>query len=329
MELSKQYIEQIKQQLEKDKWYAGLHREAEVLNNTRKMELLNLVNAVLTEENCPLITDNQIKFYPQYVGNTGIGMPIDKGLTKIIYNYYYQPAPNGEYAHFTDLVALESILKSKKIRLTSTIKRKDDLEFALFYEDHDIEGFKRPIDASTQEEALMNDLFYLSLTENKEPSIDIKRGMWQHFGKMGTGVKLIFDIVTTHVDFRTVYYPNSPYSVNKQLVSKLIERINTVFGKPFVFNSISKFGSFYIHSDFDDECETRYLVKRFSDDYPFPFIVQYHNTIPYIELDFVSPWGALLPIKVQPGLNCDRTVVQRIVDESGLTVEVLPNAISL
>lgn len=323
MELSKQFIEQIKQQVEKNQWYAELQREAEVLNNTRKEDLLNLVNTALAEEKCPLITENQIKFYPQYIGNTGIGKPIDKGLTEIIYNYYYPQAPNGEYAHFTDLLSLESILESKNIRLTSAIKRIDDLEFALFYEDHDIEGFKRPIDASTQEEALMKDLFYLSLTENKKPSIDIKRGMWKHFGKNGTGVKLIFNIVTTHVDFRSVYYPNSPYSVDKQLVSKLIERINRMFCKPFIFNSISKFGSFYIHSDFEDECETRYLIKRLTDDYPFPFTVQFHNNIPYIELDFVSPWGSFLPIKVQPGLYCNRTEVQKIVNESGLNVEVL------
>lgn len=329
MGLSKEYIEQMKKQMDKFEWYEKLRQEADILNRTRRQDLVDLVNTILGEEHCPHITENQIKFYPQYIGNTGIGMPIDKGLTKIIYNYYYPPSPEGEYAHFTDLVALESILSSQKIRLTSTIKRKDDLEFKLFYEDHDIEGFKRPADASTQDELLMNDLFYLSLTENKESAIDIKRGMWQHFGKGGTGVKLIFDIKTNHSDFRRVYYPNSAYDVDKQLVKKLMEGINNEFTKPFVFNSISKFGAFYIDSGFDDECETRYLVKRLSDDYPFPFVVQYQDTIPFIELDFVSPWGSLLPIKVQPGLNCDRTEVQRIIYASGLTIEVLPNATSL
>ena len=90
----------------------------------------------------------------------------------------------------------------------------------------------------------MNDLFYLSLTENKEPEIDIKRGMWRYFGRMGTGVKLILDISTSHSDFRKVYYPNSTYSNDKQLLAKLTERIKAVFGKPFLFNSISKFGTF-------------------------------------------------------------------------------------
>jgi hypothetical protein len=329
MELSKEYIEQIKKQMEKFEWYENLRHEAEVLNRTRRQELVDLVNSILSEEHCPPITVSQIKFYPQYIGNTGIGLPIDKGLTKIIYNYYYPPAPNGEYAHFTDLSALESILTFKKIRLTSTIKRKNELEFKLFYEDHDIDGFKRPADASTQDEQLMNDLFYLSLTENRESLIDIKRGMWKYFGKGGTGVKLIFDISTVHSDFRKVYYPDSPFSTDKKLMIKLMERINATFGKPFLFNSISKFGAFYIHSDFDDECETRYLIKRHSDDYPFSFSIQHQGTIPFIELDFVSPWGSFLPIKVQPGLNCNRAAVQSIVDASGLTLEVLPSATSL
>lgn len=328
MALSKEYLESIKKQLDKQKWYDGLRQEAETLNQERRQELLDLVNSTLLEENCPTIIESQIKFYPQYIGNTGIGMPLDKGLTEIIYNYYYPPAPDGEYAHFTDLIALESILSNKKIRLTSTIKRKDHMEFKLFYDDHDIEGFRRPDDGATKDELLMKDLFYLSLTENKEPAIDIRRGMWDYFGKQGAGVKLIFDISTIHTDFRKVYYPEAPFSEDKQLVRKLMERIYAAFSKPFVFNSISKFGSFYIHAAFYDECETRYLIKRLSDDYPFPFTIHYQDTIPYIELDFVSLWGSFIPIQVQPGVNCDRIEVQRIVDASGLSVEVLPNATS-
>lgn len=327
--ISKEYVERIWEQLERNKRYERFRHEAELLNKTKREELVDMVNTALKEEGCPLISVNQIKFYPQYIGNTGIGQPIDKSLTKIIYDYYYPPAPAGEYAHFTDLIAFESILSNKQIRLTSTIKRKDEFEFALFYADHDIDGFKRSFVSSTQEEALMNDLFYLSLTENKEPEIDIKRGMWRYFGRMGTGVKLILDISTSHSDFRKVYYPNSTYSNDKQLLAKLTERIKAVFGKPFLFNSISKFGTFYIHSEFEDECETRYLIKRLSDDYPFPFTIHFQGTVPYIELDFVSSWGKLLPIKVQPGVNCNLDEVHRIVDASGVTLEILPQATSI
>ncbi|SFW89391.1 hypothetical protein [Chitinophaga sancti] len=327
--IPKKFVEGIREQVERDNRYQELLREADVLNKRERAGLVELINGILQEEKCPLINENQIKFYPQYIGNTGIGVPIDTTLTKIIYDHYYPPAPAGEYAHFTDLTALQSILTNRKLRLTSTIKRKHEFEFTLFYSDHDIEGFKRPIDNSTMEEGLMKDLFYISLTENKEPEIDIRRGMWQHFGKMGAGVKLIFDITTSHSDFRKVYYPNSSYAADKNLLAKLMDRISEVYGKPLVFKAISKFGTFYIDAGFEDECETRYLIKRYSDDYPFPFVTHFHGDIPFIELDFISPWGKLLPIKVQPGVNCNRDDVQSIVDASGMGLEVLPNVTSI
>lgn len=330
IELSAEYLNQIKQGLEKQKQHQRLRQAANLLNQTRKKDLVEIINATLNEEHCPLITEAQIQFYPQYIGNAGIGMPIDKGLTKIIYDYYYPPASLGQYAHFTDLFALESILTNQKIRLTSTIKRKDEAEFELFYEHHDeIDGYSRDFGTSIYSEDLMKDLFYISLTDNQDSVIDIKRGMWRYFGKNGEGVKLIFEISTEHGDFRRVYYPNSNSSKNKQLVKKLTERISSEFSMPLLFNSISKFGAFYIDAGYEDESEARFLIKKFSDDYPFPFTIHHKDNIPYIELNFESPWGIFKPIQVQPGLKCSRDEVQQIVDQSGLNIEVLSNATSI
>ena len=253
---------------ERQERYAQLKKEADALNKTLLNELVELVNAVLIEEGCPLINGSQIKFYPQYIGNTGIGEPIDSSLTNIIYDNYFPVAPSGQYAHFTDLIALESILSKQKIRLTSTIKRKDDWEFKLFYDDLNVTGFERPYRGGTYDDYLMNELFYLSVTENKEVGIDLKRGMWNHFGHAGTGVKMIFEIETSHRDFRQVFYQNAKSMEGKSLLHKLNDRIESRFGKPFVFNSLSKIGSFYISKCFQDEFESRFLIKK---DYIYKF----------------------------------------------------------
>lgn len=316
-------------QLEKMKFYDALRVEANQLNRTKKTELVLMINEILSKFNCPLINENQIKFYPQYIGNTGIGTPIDKQLTKIIYDHYYPAAKSGTYAHFTNLEALDGITNQRKLRLTSTYKRKDDLEFALFYVDHNIEGFKNATSTSASNDELMKNLFYISLTADQAMEIDIQRGIWDYFGVQGTGVKLIFDIETEHIDFRDVHYPNPKKTKSTQLFSRLENKIYSTFRKHLLFNSISKVGSFYIDSKFKDEFETRFLIKNLSDDYFFNFEILNFNGIPYIELDFISEWAKIEPVKVQPGAECDCKLVQEILKKNDSKAVILPNATHL
>lgn len=307
-----------------------LSAQARKNNIERIDELVTLVNEILIEEGCETIDKTQIKFYMEFIGNFSVGETMDNKLSHIIFQYYYPTAQSGEYAHFTSIEALESILTNQKIRLTSMLKRKDEWEFKLFYEEHDITGYTRQHGGATYDEYLMSELFYLSLTKNQDSDTDIKRGMWGHFGKGGTGVKLVFDISTNHIDFRKVCYQNDRVQNGVALLQKLDAAIMARFNMPFVFESESKVGGFYISKIFNDEFETRYLIKKGSSNYPFPFqILQNENGIGYIELDFVSRWGNFTPVKIQPGLNCDRNRVLQIVQNSGLNIEVLPNAVSL
>jgi hypothetical protein len=304
-----------------------LKQEANNLNRTRLQDLVNIVNNVLLTEGCPLINDTQIRFFPSYVGDTGVGATMDKQLSKIIYDYYFPKADSGLYAHFTSKEVLQSILSSQKVRLTSTIKRKGDGEFKLFYDDHLVDGYTKPYNAkSTYDEYLMSELFYMSLTKNQDESTDMKRGLWSYFGRGGHGVKLIFDIQSNHIDFRKVYYQSYQSLTQRALLHKLNSAVQTEFKRPLVFASISKIGSFYISLSFQDEFETRFLVKYASDDYPFPFEIKKDGDIPYIELDFYSMFGTFLPVKVQPGFYCDKNEVEKIVSSSGLNIEVLNNA---
>jgi len=307
-------------------------RIAAMKNNEEKLsELVSFVNEILLSEGCQTIDSTQIKFYPQSIGNTFIGETLTSTyLSEIIYRYYYPTAPSGIYAHFTTLEALESILVTeKKIRLTSMIKRKDDWEFKLFYEEHGITGYTREVGNTTLDETLMRELFYMSLTDNKTEEIDIKRGIWNYFGVYGKGVKIIFDISTQHIDFRKVCYQNEKIKNKEALLHKLEKGIYEKYKQHFVFASVSKIGGFYISKLFTDEFETRYLIKNGSGSYqlPFTFPIQYNpDQVPYISLNFHSKWGNFIPIKVQPGKNCERDKVLQIVNDSGLGLEVLPNA---
>ncbi|TDO22373.1 hypothetical protein [Pedobacter duraquae] len=297
--------------------------EAGKLNKDQKQELLTSVNESLINANCPVITAEQITFMPQSVGNWGMQ---DSTLTTIIFDHYYPPALDGQYAHFTDLNAFDSILKQKKMRLTSPLKRESDDEFIHVYDEYGMDGYQNSTHPVSGKKALMENLFYLSLTGNQSSDIDMQRGMWDHFGNAGTGVKLVFQItVKNHDSFRKVFYPEISGDLSKDLITNL-KRIAAIYDRPFVINRTSRLGAFYISNVFKDEYETRLLVKKLPE-MPFPFPVHINSAgIPFIELDFDNKLVNFNLIEVQPGFNCDRSHLQSILDSYHSSATLLPSA---
>ncbi len=329
--MNDQYFEKIKVAVQKSIEYEKLEKIADELNKTELENLLQVVNTILLEKTGQTIEKEHIKFYPQYVGNTGIGETLNKKLSNIIFDYYYPKATEKEYAHYTSLTALKSILiETKKIRLTSALKRLKDNEFKLFYADHNLKGYEKEENGFSYDEHLMRDLFYLSFTEVKNEILDDTRFLWDSFGKSGKGVKLVFEIETNHVDFRKVFYQGDETNPESSLLNLLAKEIYDKYDeKVFVYSGVSKMGSFYIDDKFNKEIESRYLVKRFSDDYgdKFNFEIKCdENDFPFIELDFESEWGNFKLTKIQPGKECNKLEVENIVKESGLKIEVLDNA---
>ena len=331
--MNDEYFEKVKAAIQKSIEYEKLQKFANELNETQLNDLIEIVNKILQEKTGETIDKNHIKFYPQYIGNTGIGNTLDKKLSNIIFDYYYPKATEQEYAHYTSVSALIGIIcDSKKLRLTSPIKRLKDNEFKLFYSDHNLKGYEKEENNVSYDEQLMRDLFYISFTEVKNELLDDTRFLWDNFGGSGKGVKLIFEIKTDHPDFRKVFYKEQKTKSESSLLNVLAKEIYNKYEKVFVYAGVSKMGSFYIDDDFNKEIETRFLLKRWSEEYEDKFnfeIKNDENGNPFIELDFNSEWGEFKLTKIQPGKECDKQQIEQLVSESGLSIEVLNNARSI
>lgn len=330
--MNDEYFERVNKLIDKMLKYEKLEKVAHQKNQDELNELVSSMNDILQKETGQQITKDHIKFYPQYIGNTGIGDTLDKKLSHLIFDYYYPKATETEYAHYTSVDALRSILEQKKIRLTSTIKRLKDNEFKLFYSDHKLKGYEKIENDSSYDEQLMADLFYISLTENQNEIWDDTRFLWDNFGNSGQGVKLIFDIETNHPDFRKVFYQGDETKSENSLLHSIAKMIDEKYQQVFVYAGVSKMGSFYIDDRFNKEIETRFLIKKWSDNYSNEFnfeILQDDNGFPFIELDFLSDWGNFKLKQIQPGANCDKSVIEDIVAKSNMDIEVLNKAVSI
>lgn len=330
--MNDEYFERVKKQIDKMLKYEELEKIAHQKNSTDIDELVDSVNSILENKTGQKISKNHIKFYPQYVGNTGIGETLDKKLSQIIFDYYYPVASESEYAHYTSVDVLKSILSQKKIRLTSTIKRLKDNEFKLFYSDYNLKGYEKTENGNSLDEQLMSELFYISFTENKNEIWDDTRFLWDNFGKAGMGVKLIFDIETDHPDFRKVFYQSEETKSENSLLHSIAKMIDEKYQQVFVYAGVSKMGSFYIDEKFNQEIETRFLIKKWSDNYTNDFdfeILKDENGFSYIELDFQSNWGNFKLKQIQPGTYCNKSEIEEIVCKSGMDIEVLKNAVSI
>ncbi len=248
-------------------------------------------------------------------------------MSNIIFDYYYPKATEQEYAHYTSVSALKGIIcDTKKLRLTSTIKRLKDNEFKLFYADHNLKGYEKNEHGTSDDEHLMRDLFYISFTEVKNELLDDTRFLWDSFGGGGKGVKLIFEIKSNHTDFRKVFYKDQKTKSESSLLHVLAKEIYDKYEKVFVYAGVSKMGSFFIDEKFNKEIETRFLIKKWSDDYADKFNFEIKNDIngnPFIELDFISEWGEFKLTKIQPGKDSDKKQIEQLVRDSGFSIEVL------
>jgi hypothetical protein len=112
--MNDEYFEKVKAAIQKSIEYEKLEKIANELNRTQLNDLIKLVNKILKEQTGETIDENHIKFYPQYIGNTGIGNTLNKKLSNIIFDSYYPKANEQEYAHYTNVSALKGIICDTK-----------------------------------------------------------------------------------------------------------------------------------------------------------------------------------------------------------------------
>ncbi|MEA5429237.1 hypothetical protein [Arcicella lustrica] len=182
-------------------------------------------------------------------------------LTDLILKNYFQQNPIGEYHHFTDLAAFESILTNKKLWLFSVKKRFGENEFKPFYKAHHMDGYELRQNSSgvPMENELVENAFYASFT-NDRLSTDAETYMWDYFAKK-TGVRLVFEVNEVNTDFRQIYYPDKATRTDISLLTDLID-IATRRNKYLIIERIATIGFFYLPCDYKIEQEYRLLVKR-------------------------------------------------------------------
>lgn len=302
--LTPEQIKAVKDKIDQLNRYDEHLRIAEQLNREKIDELVRLINDIFNRNGLTETIDNtQIKFNADYIGNI-VGIE-DKKLSEIIFNRIY-PKPNLKlYSHYTTFQSACNILDKKEFWLFNLIKNFDDDEFRLFYEEHNITGYKdlnETFGVRTDYRSLMAEQFSLCLTSETNTSPNL----WNCFGNGGTGIKLTFEVDSKIPDFREVYYSNKGNPKQIALLADLFDTVEKTYNYLFNFTYISKIGAFYIHGKFDNEQEYRFLVKRDSDSYgALDFKpITFQDDISYIVLPFSSRLAEFKLKKVTKGPNC-------------------------
>jgi hypothetical protein len=243
-------------------------------------------------------------------------------LSEIIFDHYYPRPQTTSFYHFTSLDSAIKILDSKKFRLYNLIKNYDFDEFKTFYEDHNLDGYKKSYapDGDLYEDHIMKRTFSLSLTEKSRVTASQESYMWNVFSNNHQGVKLEFDIKSQHVDFRDIYYKDFSTSLNDLLFNDLDQHFKNKYKRQFVLSKISKIGGFYLPSSYDIERETRFLVKEHTDDYDFNFsITQEDKDVAYIELPFSSNYANFDIKAIHLGKSCNIKIAEDSLNKLGLS----------
>lgn len=318
-ELSKDQIKAISEKFQQMNRYDERLRAANQLDNDKREELVQLINSILNNNSVPeVINSSHVRFNADYIGNI-VGIT-DKKLSEIIFNAIY-PAPKLKvYAHYTTFNGACSILKNKELWMFNLIKNFDAEEFRLFYEEHNVTGYRdirETFGVRTDYRSLMSELYSLCLTSD----VNNSSTLWNYFGYQGTGIKLTFEIDSKIPDFREVYYSNKDTPKQIKLLSDLFNEISEKYNYPFNFTYISKIGAFYIHGKFKNEQEYRFLVKRGSDNYDaWDFTpVTFKDDISYIIVPFSSKLAEFKLKKVTKGPNCkkeDFSIIKKIIEDN-------------
>ncbi|WP_299818087.1 hypothetical protein [uncultured Pontibacter sp.] len=230
-------------------------------------------------------------------------------LSEIIFDYYYPRPQISEFYHFTKLDSAIKILTSEKFRLYNLIKNYDFDEFRTFYNDHNIDGYRKSYapNGDLYEKHIMKQTYSLSLAKKSTLNNLQEDSMWEVFADCSKGVKLEFEVQSQHIDFRDIYYKYTSTPNHTLLLKALESHFMSKYNRQFALSKISKIGGFYLPSSYDIENETRFLIKEHTDDYDFNFTVhQEAGDVAFIELPFISKYGSFRIKAIHLGQNCDK-----------------------
>ena len=304
--LTEEQKKEILERFERMKRYDEQMEIANARNEEDIDELVNMINAILKRYYIEsVINKTQIRFHAGFIGN--IIKVKDKKLSHILFDAIYPKPTLNEYSHYTTFNGACSILANKEFWIFNLLKNFDAEEFKLFYEEHNITGYrdtKETFGIRSDYKSLMAEQFSLCLTSDSNAS----PALWNYFGNYGTGIKLTFEITVKNnfPDLRSVYYSDKENPKQIPLFKDLFGDIKEKYNSPFNFTYASKIGAFYIHGKFKTEQEYRFLIKRTADDYNASgFVpVAFKDDISYIVVPFQSHLAEFKLKKVSKGPNC-------------------------
>lgn len=305
-DIEKKYMQIIKEKLARMDAYDRRKKIADEKNLSEIDKLVDLVNCILKKHGISdSINKYQIRFNADYIGN--ITRVDDKKLSELIFDKIYPKPTKKTFSHYTKFDKGKAIIEKSEFWLFNLLQNFDAEEFRLFYEEHNIDGYRKDSETfgvKTGYRYLMSEIFALCLTteENKSPTL------WNYFANDSSGLKLTFEIESKIPDFREVYYSNITKKQQIELLRDLFAEIKKTFNYPFNFTYISKIGAFYIKGEFENEQEFRFLIKRTSDNYDAWKLqsITFQDDISYIVLPFESDYASFKLTKVEKGVNCNQ-----------------------
>jgi hypothetical protein len=228
-----------------------------------------------------------------------------RNLSDIIFNSYYPRPRNTTFYHFTSLNSFLSIIEKSELWLFYLKKRFSQGEFREFYADHGLTGYDKKKHNSEEKDyfhSIVNETFYISFARSNTINTEEQDDLWVSFGDEHKGVRIEFEIDTEHEDFRNIYYRDNNLDLETLLLNKFEHVIQKKFNRIPIISGVSKIGAFYLHGDFDTEHETRFVIKKYTDTYPFKFKIESTSEgFDFIRLPFDSDYGKFSIKSVKAG----------------------------
>lgn len=236
-------------------------------------------------------------------------------LRKLVFSNFFPISTAKKLSHFTTLEALEGIIDSNSIWLTSLAKRFSEGEFDEFYRNNNMTGYRDRVEnGTTLAESIVDKAYYLSFSNLKLTS-EQKNFLWNAFGKNHSGVRIDFKInfFNHALKPRKIYYSQDNRNQLIKELSKLAENANKIF----VFRDLATAGFYNLKNDLSIENETRILLKENQATElglnPFSPPNSTHKVIE-LKLD-KNPLCEIKIDKVTRGKNCDEKEFERIINK--------------
>jgi hypothetical protein len=234
-------------------------------------------------------------------------------LRKLVFSNFFPISTAKKLSHYTTLGALEGIIDSNSVWLTSLSKRFSEGEFDEFYRNNNLTGYRDKVEnGTTLAESIVHNAYYLSLSNLKLTS-DQKQFLWNVFAKNHSGVRIDFKIkVFNHaLKPRKIYYCQDN---RNQLITELSDLAQSI-NKIFVFRDLATAGFYNLCNDLSIENETRIVLKENqATELGLKIFTPPNSKNKVIELKLdKNPLCDIKIDKVTRGKNCDKKEYERIM----------------